>query len=341
MAEFNAPRRGSLSFYPRKRAKKETPTLKGYGTENKALNFLCYKVGMTQVVGKNAHKASPSFNQEVVVPVTVVECPNLKVFGVRAYEKGEIGVQVLSDVIADNIDKHLLRKILNFQKPQNKEGKDKKEIKGKDIDEDKDAYTLEDFSKEINDIQHFNLLVHTQPNKLKFKKTPDVSEVWIGGTKEQQLAYAKEKLGKEIAFDEVFKENQLLDTRAVTKGKGFQGVIKRNHVRSLRPKNKKQRVVGSIGPWHPATVMYTVARPGQMGYQNRTEFGKKLLKISDNVNDVNPKCGFQNYGMVNGKYALIMGSLQGPAKRCIALRTSFRPETKRGIVVEAVGSILK
>ena len=74
MAEFNAPRRGSKSFYPRVRAAKQTPSMKGYGSENKPLNFLCYKVGMTQVVGKNVHKASPSFNQEVVVPVTVVEC---------------------------------------------------------------------------------------------------------------------------------------------------------------------------------------------------------------------------------------------------------------------------
>ena len=177
MAEFNAPRRGALSYYPRKRAKKETPTLKGYGNENKALNFLCYKVGMTQVVGKNSHKASPSFNQEVVVPVTVVECPNLKVFGVRAYEKGEIGVQVLSDVIADNIDKHLLRKLLNFQKPQNNEGKDKKEVKGKDADADKDAYTLDDFSKEINDIHHFNLLVHTQPVSYTHLTLPTILRV--------------------------------------------------------------------------------------------------------------------------------------------------------------------
>ena len=115
MSEFNAPRRGSLSYYPRVRAAKQTPSLKGYGTENKPLNFLCYKVGMVQVQGKNVHKASPTFNQEVVAPATVVECPPLKVFGVRAYEKAEIGFCALSDVTAENTDKELKRKILNFK----------------------------------------------------------------------------------------------------------------------------------------------------------------------------------------------------------------------------------
>ena len=103
---------------------------------------------------------------------------------------------------------------------------------------------------------------------------------------------------------------------------------------------KRQRVVGSIGPWHPHTVMYTVARPGQMGYQSRTESGKKILKISDKVAEVNPKAGFQNYGLVREKYAIIAGSLPGPAKRCIALRKTIRPETKRGPIIEGITRIL-
>jgi len=331
MSEFNAPRRGSLSFYPRVRAAKETPTIKGYGTENKPLNFLCYKAGMVQVVGKNIHKASPTFNQEVVVPATVVECPPLKVFGVRAYEKAEIGYAALSDVMAENVDKELKRKILNFKQPQNKEGKKDKEEKKTDF------YTIADFEKELADIEYFTLLVHTKPS---FKKTPEITEIFIGGTKEQQLAYAKEKLGKEIALEEAFKEGDSLDVKAVTKGKGFQGPVKRFHVRSLRPKNKRSRVVGSIGPWHPATVMFSVARPGQMGYQNRTEVNKKIIKISKNPAEVNSKAGFLHYGMVEGEYALIFGSLPGAVKRCVALRKSLRPIQKVGVQLQKVDKII-
>jgi large subunit ribosomal protein L3 len=336
MSEFNAPRRGSLSYYPRVRAKKETPSFKGYGTEPKPLNFLCYKAGMVQVMGKNVHKASPTFNQEVVVPATVIECPPLKVFGVRAYEKAEIGYQALSDVLAENPDKELKRKITNFKTPQNKEGKEKKAT-GKKVKEN-DVYTIADFEKELSDIEYFTLLVNTAPS---FKRTPEVSEVFLGGTKEQQLNYAKEKLGKEVAIEDVFKEGDFLDVRGVTKGHGFEGAVKRFGVRTFRPKHKKQRVVGSIGPWHPATVMYTVARPGQRGYHNRTETNKRIIKISKNVSEINPKSGFLNYGLVESNYALIFGSLPGPVKRCIALRKSLRPAQQKGVQLQSVEKIIK
>jgi large subunit ribosomal protein L3 len=181
------------------------------------------------------------------------------------------------------------------------------------------------------------LLANTQPS---FKKTPEVTEIFLGGTKEQQLAYAKEKLGKDLGIEEAFKEGEFLDVKAVTKGKGFQGPVKRFNVRTFRPKHKKQRVVGSIGPWHPNTVMFTVARPGQMGYQNRTEVNKKLIKVSKNVAEINPKSGFQNYGMVQGEYALVFGSLPGPAKRCIALRRSLRPMQSVGVQLQSVERII-
>lgn len=336
MSQFNAPRRGSMAYYPRVRAKKETPTIKGKGVENKALSFVAYKVGMVQVQGKNTHKNSPTFGMETVVPATVIATPALKIFGVRAYTKREIGEEVLSDVLTGNVDKFLLRKINNFKKPSQKtQGKENKNEKKDDF------YTIADFEKEINDITGFTLLVHTTPDELDLKKTPDVTEIVIGGTKEQQLTYAKEKLGKEIKFEEVFNEKDFLDVKAVTKGKGFNGVIKRFHIRSLRPKNKKQRIVGSIGPWHPHTVMFTVARPGQMGYHNRTESGKKLIKISTNPEEVNPSRGFSGYGTVKGQYALIYGSIPGPAKRCIALRKTIRPIKQKGVQLETVERIIK
>ncbi|NMA44208.1 MAG: 50S ribosomal protein L3 [Candidatus Diapherotrites archaeon] len=343
MSQYNAPRRGSMAYYPRVRAKKETPTIKGKGTENKPLSFLAYKVGMVQVKGKNTHKNSPTFGMDTIVPATVIATPTLKVFGVRAYTKREIGIEVLSDVLATNVDKFLLRKINNFKKPsQKKQTKENKtENKNEKKEEKNDFYTLEDFEKEMNDITGFTLLVHTTPNEIGLKKTPDVTEITIGGTKEEQLNYAKEKLGKEIKFEEVFNEQDFLDVKAVTKGKGFSGVVKRFNVRSLRPKNKKRRVVGSVGPWHPHTIMFTVARPGQMGYHNRTESGKKLIKISTNPEEVNPSNGFSGYGIVKGQYALVYGSIPGPAKRCIALRKTIRPAKQKGVQLEAVEKIIK
>jgi large subunit ribosomal protein L3 len=86
--------------------------------------------------------------------------------------------------------------------------------------------------------------------------------------------------------------------------------------------------------------MFTVARAGQMGYQSRTEFNKRVLKISDKPEEINPKHGFINYGNIIGKYAIIQGTLPGPTKRCIAIRQSVRPERKKGVKLEAVNKVL-
>jgi len=333
MASYNFPRRGSMAYYPRKRAKKETPTMKGYGTEAKALNFLVYKVGMTQVMGKNIHKGSPSLGQEVVMPATIVECPALKVFGIRAYIKAEIGMGILGEVIADNLDKELSRKILNFNKTSEKN-------KAKTTTKEKKKTTIEDLEKQIAHVKYFTLLAHTQPKKIGFKKKPDVTELTIGGNCEEQLAYAKGILGKEIEIDDIFAEGDFLDFKGVTKGKGFQGVIKRFGVKIQRPKAKTRRIVGSISPWNPSTVMFTVPRPGQLGYQNRTESNKKLAMISNDVSKINPKSGYQQYGLIKNKYGIILGSIPGPTKRCLAIRKSIRPIAKSKIKLESVEKIL-
>ena len=342
MASYNAPRKGSMAFYPRVRAKKETPSLKAIGEEAKAFSFLGYKVGMTQVAGKNAHKGSPGFGQEVTIPVTIIECPAVKVLAIRAYKKGELGLEVLGDIVSETADKELERKIKGIKKTgKKKEGKETKtEGKEKVKKDEKKKLGIADFEKEMEKIEYFTLIVYTQPKSIKLKKKPDVSEINIGGKKEEQLNYAKEILGKEITIEDVVQEGNFLDFKAVTKGKGFQGVIKRSNVKMQRPKAKKQRIVGSISPWHPATVMYTVARAGQMGYHNRTEYNKKILRISDKIEDVNGTTGYTGYGNVKGKYLIIAGSVPGPSKRCIAFRKSYRPEQQRRVIINEIENVI-
>lgn len=331
MASYNAPRRGSMAFYPRVRAKKQTPTIKAKGKEAKALSFLGYKVGMTQVLGKDEHKGSITFGHDVAMPVTIVEVPEMKVLGIRAYVKDDIGHTVYGDVLADNFEKEIERKINNFKK---------KSEKNKNKETKKKNRTIADFEKDLEKIEYFTLLVNTKPKEIKLKKTPELVEVNIGGKKEEQLNYAKEKIGKSINVEDVFNEGEFLDVKGVTKGKGIQGVIKRFNVRIQRPKAKTRRIVGSISPWNPSTVMYTVARPGQMGYHNRTEYNKRLLKISDKPDEVNGS-GFSGYGKVQGKFVIIKGSIPGPSKRCIAMRKGTRPEVTSGVKLGEVTNILK
>ena len=139
----------------------------------------------------------------------------------------------------------------------------------------------------------------------------------------------KEKLGQEIRIRNFVKEGEYIDTISVTKGKGFQGPIKRCGVRHLQKKSRKTvRGVGCLGPWHPSRVMYTVARAGQTGFHNRVELNKRLIKIGEKGEEITPKGGFIRYGIIKNDYIVVLGSVPGPKKRLIKLRKSIRPKLK-------------
>src|SRR5436190_1091830 len=96
-------------------------------------------------------------------------------------------------------------------------------------------------------------------------------------------------------------------------------------IKKLKHKSRKTvRGVGSIGPWHPHYVMYSVPRAGQMGFAQRTEYNKQILKIGDNGADVTPKGGFLHYGPIKTEFTLLRGTIPGPANRLVALRTPAR-----------------
>ena len=74
--------------------------------------------------------------------------------------------------------------------------------------------------------------------------------------------------------------------------------------------------------------MYRVAHAGQMGYHQRTEYNKWILKISSNPEELKMKGGFIHYGNVKNSYILIKGSLPGPKKRLIRFNKALRPNKK-------------
>jgi large subunit ribosomal protein L3 len=146
-----------------------------------------------------------------------------------------------------------------------------------------------------------------------------------GGTIQDRLEFGKKLLGKEVKVTEVFKEGGEVDVISITKGKGIQGPVKRWGIKKLKHKSRKTvRGVGSIGPWHPHYVMYSVPRAGQMGFAQRTEHNKQILKMGNNGADVTPKGGFLRYGPVKTEYTVIRGTIPGPARRLVALRYPAR-----------------
>jgi large subunit ribosomal protein L3 len=159
------------------------------------------------------------------------------------------------------------------------------------------------------------------------RKKPDIIEIKLNSIRDpkREFNYAFEKLGEQLRARDILIEGELIDIIAITKGKGFQGPVKRYGIKILPRKNSKvRRAVACIGPWHPARVLYTVPRPGQLGFHQRTEYHKRIMLIGENEEEINPKGGLINYGKIKGDYLIILGTVPGPKKRLIRIRKTIR-----------------
>jgi len=310
--KVNAPRRGSLAYLPRGRAKHQTARIRFWPHVEAGptlLGFMGYKAGMTHVFMVEDRAGSPNFGKEVMYPATVIDTPPLTICAVRAYTQTPYGLKTLTEAWMKEPPKDINRLTTPPKNPDPQNGFKK----------------MED---NLDKITEFRLLASTQPKLAGVpKKKPELIEIKVDGAQiKDQFEYVKNQLGKNLSVTNIFKEGQFIDIVAVSKGKGFQGPVKRFGVKIRDRKSRKtQRGIATLGPWSPSRVLYTVARAGQMGYHQRTEYNKRILKIGTNGADVSPKGGFIRYGPVKGAYVLISGSIPGPTKRQIRLRYPTRP----------------
>lgn len=310
MPDTHHPKRGSKGYSPRKRAKSEIPRFKSWPKregEPKIQGFAGYKAGMTHAFVVDYRPTSTTSKQEVRIPVTILEVPPMKVAAVRVYEHTPYGLKTKGEVWAQKVDKSLNERL---PIPKNYDTKEA----WKKIDK-----------KNVDDVR---ILIYTQPKKITGipKKSPEIMEVRIGGgTIPDRIRYAKSKLGKEIKVNDFVNEGEMVDVASITKGKGFQGHVKRWGVKLLHHKNSKhRRMVGTLGPWNPHYVHRNVPQAGQVGYHQRTEYNKRVLKIGENGEEITPNGGFVRYGLVKNEYMVMHGSVPGPAKRLVRLRDSVR-----------------
>ncbi len=298
------PRFGSMQFWPRKRAKRIYARVRAYPSskEPKALGFAGYKVGMVHVIAYDTAQNSMTKGAEIMIPATIIECPPIKAASMRFYKKSVIDSRLVSEILADSLDKELGRKIKLPKKARKK---------------------VED----IKDFDEIRLNVYTQPKLTCIgKKKPEFFEIVLGGNKDEQLSYAKQVLGKELRVSDIFSEGMLVDVHAITTAMGVQGPVKRFGIGLRRHKSEKtKRGPGSLGAWKAqGHIMYRVSHAGQTGFHQRMEHNKMILKISDDVKKINSKGGFIRYGVVRNPYILLKGSVPGPSKRLIRFNPGLR-----------------
>lgn len=95
---------------------------------------------------------------------------------------------------------------------------------------------------------------------------------------------AEKALGDLIKVEDVFTEGDLVSAVGTTKGKGFQGVVKRHNFRGVNDathgQHNRQRAPGSIGAAsYPARVFKGMRMAGRMGGKRVKMTNLRVLKI--------------------------------------------------------------
>jgi len=127
-------------------------------------------------------------------------------------------------------------------------------------------------------------------------------------------------LGQEINVD-VFKEGEIVDVSGISKGKGYQGVIKRwNQSRGpMGHGSQYHRGVGSLGTLLPMHVLKGKKMPGHMGSEATTIQNLEVVSV-DLENNV----------------ILVKGNVPGPKKSLVMIKTAVKNADKVNTPVELV-----
>ena len=91
-------------------------------------------------------------------------------------------------------------------------------------------------------------------------------------------------LGNEIKVGEVFQEGDFVDAVGTSKGKGFQGVVKRHNFagvgQATHGQHNRLRAPGSVGgASYPARVFKGMRMAGRMGGDRVTVLNLKVMKV--------------------------------------------------------------
>lgn len=328
--KYSAPRRGSMAFYPRVRARSLESRIRTWSDpkleKSSLLGFAGYKVTNLNVLSVDDREKTPNYGKNLMNSSTLIATPPLKIIGIRAYAETAYGKNAIFDAFAKDNDKYLSKKA-SFKY---KEGK------------------LDEINAHIDKIKHVVAIVSSYPATASLsQKKPFVWEIPIGGKDTKtKIDYVVSNFGKQVNIKDVFETGQFIDISAITRGKGIEGPITRFGVKRKQHKSRKSvRALGTLGPISPAVVTYTVPRQGQRGFHQRTEYNKRILIISNSEKDndfkINPDGGFEHFGMIKNDYIIVKGSVPGVPRRLVKLRFPIRTVGKKIVEPKVVEVLIK
>ena len=149
----------------------------------------------------------------------------------------------------------------------------------------------------------------TKPRMGEFKKAGVAAAVRVAELRDADGLEVGQELNAEL-----FSEGELVDVTATSKGKGFQGLVKR-HGFGRGPESHGSmnvRKPGSIGATDAARVFKGVRMAGQMGNVQTTVQGLKVVRIDTGRN-----------------LLLVEGSVPGPKGQVVLVRDSVKARRGR------------
>ncbi len=127
-------------------------------------------------------------------------------------------------------------------------------------------------------------------------------------------------LGQTIGVD-IFEAGEIVDVTGTSKGKGFQGVIKRHnqHTGPMGHGSQYHRGVGSLGTMLPMHVLKGKKMPGQMGNVQRTVQNLEIVAVD-----------------VENSVILVKGNVPGPKKSLVMIRTAVKKPNEKNSAADLI-----
>ena len=131
---------------------------------------------------------------------------------------------------------------------------------------------------------------------------------------------SKYQLGQELDC-QVFEEGEMVDVSGISKGKGFQGVIKRyNQSRGpMGHGSQYHRGVGSLGTMRPMRVFKGKKLPGHMGHVSVTMQNLEVVAVMKDENVI-----------------LVKGNVPGPKKSLVIIKSAVKKPNVKNDKIELV-----
>lgn len=151
------------------------------------------------------------------------------------------------------------------------------------------CYVLQKKNKEIDGYDALQIGFEKIEKKSKIKKTMKGKEYrYLKEMRDKKELTPEQtlKIGDEINVS-VFKEDEKIKISGISKGKGFQGGVKRHGFKGRNATHgvkHEQRTIGSTGCRFPQHVIKGRNMPGRMGYERVSVKNLKIMKIEPENN---------------------------------------------------------